>query len=124
MLILTLQISEIVKDANKSDNKANCNSSVTSVRQNPLQQQANAIASICQPLVDKVKLWEQVAAAEYAADGDAEGWHPHEAPVESSEDKYMKVCTVLSHALSICDMARVQCWLVNWSYHALSFSVQ
>ena len=39
-----------------------------------VQQQANAVEKICQPLVDQVKLCEKVAAAECAADGDVQGW--------------------------------------------------
>ena len=56
-----------------------------------LQQQVNAMDSICQPLVDKLQLWAGVAAAEYAADGDMQGWEAEEGKAGSSEDSYIKV---------------------------------
>ena len=88
-----MQISEAPKQA-VMHSEANQDQSAAA-RKAQVQQQANAIASVCQPLVDKVKLWEDVAAAEYAADGSMQGWHPDQAVTESSEDKYLKVLAVL-----------------------------
>ena len=57
-----------------------------------LQQQVNGMGSICEPLVDKLQMWEGVAAAEYAADGDMQGWEAEERKVgRSSEDSYLEV---------------------------------
>ena len=56
-----------------------------------MQQQANAVEKVCQPLVDQVKLWEEVAAAEYAADGDVQGWEAEQQVAQSSEDRYIQV---------------------------------
>lgn len=85
-----MQISEAPGRATISSSEAT-QDQPAAVLKAQVQQQANPILNICQPLVDKVKLWEDVAAAEYAADGDLQGWHPHQARNESSEDQYLKV---------------------------------
>lgn len=55
-------------------------------------QRPNAAADICRPLVDSVKAWEGIAAAEYAFDGVVDGWDSDsEMPQESAEDKYLQV---------------------------------
>lgn len=55
-------------------------------------QHPNTAANICRPLVDSVKMWESIAATEYAFDGVLDGWDSDsEAPAESAEDKYLQV---------------------------------
>ena len=58
----------------------------------------NAAAEICRPLVDSVKVWERIAAAEYALDGVLDGWESDsEMPLESAEDKYLQASTIALH---------------------------
>jgi len=54
-------------------------------------QQCNAVEDICRPLVDQVKAWEGIAAAQYAIDGGMDGWDSDDPPPETSEDKYLQV---------------------------------
>ena len=63
----------------------------------------NAAAEICRPIVDSVKVWESIAAAEYALDGVLDGWDSDselEMPPESAEDKYLQVRLHLHHSVS------------------------
>lgn len=87
-----MQISGASEHSHNND-KARNSSPAAAAGQIHVQQQPNMIKNICQPLVDRVKLWEEVAGVEYAADGDVQGWHTAAAAAETSEDKYMKVRT-------------------------------
>lgn len=62
----------------------------------------NAAADVCRPLVDSVKLWESIAAKEYAFDGVMDGWDSDsEAPPESAEDKYLQVRLPLHQSVHV-----------------------
>ena len=55
-------------------------------------QESSTVEDICRPLVDSVKVWEGIAAAEYGLDGVMEGWEDAAAkPPETAEDKYFQV---------------------------------
>lgn len=63
-------------------------------------QHPNNAADICRPLVDSVKVWEGIAAAEYAFDGVLDGWDSDsEMPQESAEDKYLQVSLSLHQSV-------------------------
>ena len=62
-----------------------------SAQQPKLVQQANSVEGICQPIVDQVKVWGDIAAAQYRLEGGMEGWGSDEEQPESSEAQYMKV---------------------------------
>jgi len=64
-------------------------------------QQSNAVEDVCRPLVDQVKAWEGIAAAEYAVDGSMDGWDDDKKQSQSSEDKYLLVIQLLT-AFSCC----------------------
>lgn len=69
-------------------------------------QQPNAAADICRPLVDVVRVWEDIAAAEYGFDGVMEGWdsNGHKAAA-TSEDEFMQVLDCHDPCQSCCVVA-------------------
>lgn len=48
-------------------------------------------AAVFEPIEDKVKKWELIAAEEYRFDGSADGWDSDMANEETPEQKYIKV---------------------------------
>lgn len=63
-----------------------------SAKQAQALQQSSTAADICRPLVDSVKAWESIAAAEYGFDGVMEGWDTDsKKAAETSEDKFLQV---------------------------------
>lgn len=65
-------------------------------------QHPSAPAGVYRPLVDSVKVWESIAAAEYAFDGVLDGWDSDsETPPESAEDKYLQVRLPLHHSVYV-----------------------
>ena len=70
-----------------------------SAKQARALQQPSTAADICRPLVDSVKAWENIAAAEYGFDGVMEGWEgDSKQAAENSEDKFLQVM----HCCSFC----------------------
>ena len=57
-----------------------------------LLQQSNGLEDICRPIVDQVKAWEGIAAAQFGLEGGMDGWDSDTPDPESSEDKYLKAC--------------------------------
>ena len=88
-----MQITEALQQHNTDRAPAEGQHHQTTKSQSSLQHQANGMQAVCRPLVDSAKQWEEVAAAEYAADGDMQGWQQDNATPESSEDKFLKVLT-------------------------------
>ncbi|KAK9830214.1 hypothetical protein WJX72_010381 [[Myrmecia] bisecta] len=47
-------------------------------------------AAVQEPIIDRVKLWETIAAAQFSADGISEGWDSDVSDDETPEHKYLK----------------------------------
>ena len=58
-------------------------------------QQSSGEEDICRPLVDQMKVWEAIAAAEYGVDGSMDGWHNTQVQPGTSEDAYLQVLPVV-----------------------------
>lgn len=78
-------------------------------------QQSSGEEDICRPLVDQVKVWEGIAAAEYGIDGSMDGWHSTQVQPGTSEDAYLQVLSsVLSYlgpyiSVSWCTIISMSC---------------
>lgn len=79
-------------------------------------QQSSGEEDICRPLVDQVKVWEGIAAAEYGVDGSMDGWHNTQVQLETSEDAYLQVLFTAVPYLEpcICDLQVLA--LVLWYF--------
>ena len=56
-------------------------------------QQSSTVEEICHPVVDQMKAWRDIAAAQYGEgeEGDMTGWSSDDNEPESSESRYLKV---------------------------------
>ena len=87
--------SQVADSKHSLDNGSCTNPSLT-------MRHPNAAADVCRPLVDSVKVWESIAAAEYAFDGNLDGWDSDsETPPDSAEDKYLQVRLPLHQSVGL-----------------------